>query len=98
MNPDSRDEVRPGRRLSIQRHDRRAEHWVVVAGTALVTLDGEEHAVDPGQAIDVPLGGAHRIENPGAEDLVFIEVQLGTYVGEDDIVCLDDDCGRASPA
>jgi len=87
--------VRPGQRLSYQRHERRAEHWFVVAGTALVTLDGEEHTVDSGQAIDIPLGGAHRIQNPGTEDLVFIEVQLGTYFGEDDIVRLDDDYGRA---
>ena len=87
--------VRPGQRLSYQLHHQRAEHWVVVAGTALVTLDGEEHVVDPGRAIDIPLGGAHRIENSGTEDLVFIEVQLGTYFGEDDIVRLDDDYGRA---
>jgi len=87
--------VRPGQRLSYQLHQQRAEHWVVVAGTALVTLDGEEHVVDPGRAIDIPLGGAHRIENSGTDDLVFIEVQLGTYFGEDDIVRLDDDYGRA---
>ena len=86
--------VRPGKRLSYQRHARRAEHWFVVAGTACVTLDGADHEIGPGQAIDVPLGTAHRIENVGDDDLVFIEVQRGDYFGEDDIVRLEDDYGR----
>lgn len=87
--------VRPGQRLSYQLHHQRAEHWIVVAGTAVVTLDGVDHAVQPGGAIDIAMGTAHRVQNPGTEDLVFIEVQLGAYFGEDDIVRLDDDYGRA---
>ena len=90
-----RIEVLPGKRLSYQKHAQRAEHWFVVAGTAKVTLDGNEINVRTGQAIDIPIGSAHRVENPGSEDLIFIEVQRGTYLGEDDIVRLDDDFGRA---
>jgi mannose-6-phosphate isomerase len=87
--------VDPGQRLSLQVHHRRAEHWVVVSGTALVTLDGEEREVRAGQAVDIPTGTPHRVRNPGHEPLVFVEVQLGEYFGEDDIVRLDDDYGRA---
>ncbi|HTR70411.1 MAG TPA: phosphomannose isomerase type II C-terminal cupin domain [Mycobacteriales bacterium] len=87
--------VQPGRRLSYQRHERRAEHWVIVRGHGVVTLDGAEHAVEPGVAIDIPAGACHRIENTGTLPLVFVEVQLGDYFGEDDIVRLDDDFGRA---
>jgi mannose-6-phosphate isomerase len=86
--------VRPGRRLSYQRHERRSEHWFVVSGTGLVVLDGVEHAVTSGGAIDVPCGTAHRIQNTGEEELVFVEVQRGNYFGEDDITRLDDDYGR----
>jgi mannose-6-phosphate isomerase len=87
--------VSPGRRLSYQRHSRRAEHWFIVSGHALVTLEGVEHRVGPGEAIDVPLGAAHRVESVGEGDLVLIEVQHGDYFGEDDIVRLEDDFGRA---
>ncbi|HEY6531052.1 MAG TPA: phosphomannose isomerase type II C-terminal cupin domain [Acidimicrobiales bacterium] len=87
--------VEPGERLSYQRHHRRAEHWFVVAGTALVTLDDVDREVTPGQSVDIPLGTAHRVKNPGTGPLVFIEVQQGDYFGEDDIVRLDDDYGRA---
>jgi mannose-6-phosphate isomerase len=90
-----RIEVRPGRRLSYQRHTRRAEHWVVVAGLAEVTLDGAVHLLKAGDAIDIPRGAAHRIANTGDADLVFVEVQLGDYFGEDDIERLEDDFGRA---
>jgi mannose-6-phosphate isomerase len=86
--------VLPGKRLSYQRHAHRAEHWFMVAGTAKVTLDGEERQLGPGQAVDVGQGTAHRIENVGPEPLVFIEVQRGDYFGEDDIVRLEDDFGR----
>lgn len=89
-----RIEVLPGKRLSYQKHDQRAEHWVVVAGTALVTLDDTEITVSTGQAIDIAVGAAHRVENRGVEPLVFIEVQRGSYLGEDDIVRLQDDFGR----
>lgn len=90
-----RIEVLPGKRLSYQRHTRRAEHWFVVAGAARVTLDGGEQLVRVGQAVDIPVGTAHRVENPGADLLVFIEVQRGDYLGEDDITRLEDDFGRA---
>lgn len=87
--------ITPGRRLSYQRHDRRSEHWFVVSGTGVVTLDESPVPVAAGVAIDVPVRTAHRIENTGTEPLVFIEVQTGTYFGEDDIERLDDDYGRA---
>jgi len=89
-----RIEVLPGKRLSYQKHSQRAEHWFVIEGTARVTLDGSEITVTAGQAIDIPVGSAHRVENPGTEDLIFIEVQRGNYLGEDDIVRLEDDFGR----
>lgn len=90
-----RIDVKPGARLSYQRHSRRAEHWFVVSGRAEVTLDGQVVALDAGGAIDIPRGAAHRIANPGDAALVFIEVQHGDYFGEDDIERLEDDFGRA---
>ncbi len=89
-----RIEVLPGRRLSYQQHARRAEHWMVVSGRATVTLDGRSISLQAGQTVDIPTGAAHRIENPGPEKLVFIEIQTGDYFGEDDIVRLQDDFGR----
>lgn len=89
-----RIEVQPHQRLSYQRHQRRAEHWFVVAGSARVTVDGTDHALASGSAIDIPRGAAHRIANVGEEPLVFIEVQHGDYFGEDDIERLEDDFGR----
>lgn len=89
-----RIEVLPGKRLSYQRHERRAEHWFVVKGDALVTLDGKEIPAATNTAIDVPRGAAHRIANAGPDLLVIIEVQYGDYFGEDDIVRLEDDYGR----
>lgn len=91
-----RIEVLPGKRLSYQKHAQRAEHWVVVQGTAKVTLDDRDLVVETGQAIDIAIGAAHRVENPGKEMLVFIEVQRGGYLGEDDIVRLQDDFGRVA--
>ena len=91
-----RIEVLPGKRLSYQKHAQRAEHWFVVEGTAKVTLDDKEITVRAGEAIDIPIGSAHRVENPGEENLVFIEVQRGSYLGEDDIVRLEDDYGRSA--
>jgi mannose-6-phosphate isomerase len=87
--------VRPGKRLSYQRHARRSEHWFVVQGQARVVVDGCPSALTVGMALDIPVTAAHRIENDGTEDLVFIEVQRGDYFGEDDIVRLEDDFGRA---
>lgn len=89
-----RIEVLPGKRLSYQKHSQRAEHWFVVEGTAKITLDGKDITIGAGEAIDIPIGSAHRVENPGNNDLIFIEVQRGTYLGEDDIVRLEDDYGR----
>jgi mannose-6-phosphate isomerase-like protein (cupin superfamily) len=89
-----RIEVLEGKRLSYQKHARRAEHWMVVAGAAKVTLDGREVRVGRGETVDIPVGALHRVENPGPETLVFIEIQRGDYLGEDDIVRVEDDFGR----
>ena len=93
-----RIEVLPGKRLSYQKHAQRSEHWMVVEGTGKVTLDGKEVIVKTGETVDVPTTVAHRIENPVQEKLVFIEIQRGNYLGEDDIVRLEDDFGRAQAA
>lgn len=90
--------VHPGKRLSYQRHAKRAEHWFIVSGTATVTLDGTVTHVPAGSSIDIPRESAHRIANEGATDVVFIEVQQGSYFGEDDIVRLEDDYGRVDAA
>lgn len=89
-----RIEVRPGQRLSYQKHLRRSEHWMVVQGCGKVTLDGTDVALNEGDVVDVPAGTAHRIENTGEVMLTFIEIQRGDYFGEDDIVRLQDDYGR----
>jgi mannose-6-phosphate isomerase len=90
-----RIEVLPGKRLSYQRHSRRSEHWFVVCGTAKVTLNGKEFLVKKGEAVDIPVETAHRVENSDPSVLlVFIETQTGDYFGEDDIVRLEDDFGR----
>lgn len=90
--------VRPGQRLSYQTHARREERWTVLRGRALITLDGVETALAAGGMFSVPRGGAHRLANPGQEDLVIIELQLGDYLGEDDINRLSDDYGRSGKA
>lgn len=87
-------EVDPGKRLSLQLHHHRAEHWVVVNGTALVTVGQESKLVSSNESVFVPLETAHRLENPGTEPLRIIEVQTGDYLGEDDIVRLDDNFWR----
>lgn len=87
--------VEPGKRLSYQQHARRAEHWFVVSGQGVVTLDGLEKQLLAGDSVDIATGTAHRIACAGTERLVFVEVQTGDYFGEDDIVRLDDDFGRA---
>lgn len=87
--------VFPGKRLSLQSHSRRAEHWFIVDGTALFTCNDEVLEVRPGQAIDIGRGDRHRIENIGTKNLVFIEIQTGDYFGEDDITRYEDDFGRA---
>lgn len=89
-----RIEVLAGKRLSYQKHSSRSEHWMIVAGRAKVTLDGRETIISAGGTIDIPIGAAHRIENVDPELLVFIEIQRGAYLGEDDIQRLQDDYGR----
>jgi mannose-1-phosphate guanylyltransferase/mannose-6-phosphate isomerase len=86
--------VKPGQALSLQRHRKRAEHWVVVSGRARVTKDGEVHEVLENESIFIPLGAKHRLENPGAEPLFVVEVQSGSYFGEDDIERFDDKYNR----
>jgi mannose-6-phosphate isomerase-like protein (cupin superfamily) len=86
--------VHPGGRLSLQRHRRRAEHWYLLAGEAVVTLDAREIPLREGEAIDIPCGAAHRIANRGQNDVVFIEVQTGESFAEEDIERLADDYGR----
>lgn len=86
--------VLPGKRLSYQQHAKRSEHWFVVKGSGEVVLDGTSTSIKAGEAVDVPVGTPHRIGNTGDDDLVFVEVQHGTYFGEDDIVRLEDDFGR----
>ncbi|HAO00810.1 MAG TPA: mannose-1-phosphate guanylyltransferase/mannose-6-phosphate isomerase, partial [Halomonas sp.] len=88
--------VRPGARLSLQRHHHRAEHWVVVSGTAKVTLDERTFLVSENQSTYIPIGALHRLENPGEIPLELIEVQSGSYLGEDDIERLDDVYARHS--
>ena len=86
--------VYPGKRLSLQRHAFRAEHWHIVAGRGLVTCGDEERLLGSGESIDIPPKALHRVENPGPEHLVFVEVQRGDYCGEDDIERFEDDYGR----
>ncbi len=86
--------VLPGKRLSYQRHEKRAEHWFIVSGTALVTYNGDEIKMQSGDTIDIAIGDLHRIENIGIDDVVFIEIQSGSYFGEDDIERIQDDFGR----
>ena len=82
--------VKPGAALSLQSHERRSEHWIVVEGTARVTIDDTVQTMAEGQSVYVPLGARHRLENPGEFPMVLIEVQIGTYLGEDDIVRYED--------
>ncbi|GLK77888.1 mannose-1-phosphate guanylyltransferase/mannose-6-phosphate isomerase [Methylopila jiangsuensis] len=86
--------VKPKRRLSLHRHIHRAEHWIVVRGAAQVTLNGEERMLHENESVYVPIGVAHRLANPGVIPLEIIEVQTGSYLGEDDIVRLEDDYRR----
>lgn len=85
--------VSGGKRLSLQKHAQRSEHWVIVSGQGIVTLDNEKRRVSVGDTLSIPTGGIHRIENDGACDLIFIETQLGICV-EEDIIRLEDDWGR----
>ena len=86
--------VNPSGRLSYQRHRRRAEHWIIVEGEATVTLDDEILVSVAGETVVIPVLAKHRVENRGTVPLVFIEVQVGDYFGEDDIERFSDDYGR----
>ncbi len=86
--------LKPGAGISLQRHHHRAEHWVIVSGTAQITLDEEVRTLGQNESIFVPLGATHRLENPGDVPLVVIEVQTGDYLGEDDIERLEDRYNR----
>jgi mannose-1-phosphate guanylyltransferase/mannose-6-phosphate isomerase len=90
-----RIKVKPGARLSLQSHTQRAEHWIVVSGTARVTRDNDVFELHANQSTYIPMGAKHRLENPGTQMLELIEVQSGDYLGEDDIVRYDDVYGRA---
>jgi mannose-6-phosphate isomerase len=87
--------VYPNKRLSLQKHRRRSEHWIIVSGNGIVTTDDLIIPVNRGKSVDISVNMLHRIENTGSEDLVFIEVQYGDYFGEDDIERVEDDFGRA---
>jgi len=89
--------VTPGHRLSLQRHQRREEHWFLVEGQAAVELDGASLVLHAGGSVDIPTGGWHRLANTAETPLVLIEIQRGSYFGEDDIERRDDDYGRALP-
>jgi len=86
--------VKPGKRLSLQKHYHRSEHWIVVSGTAIVRVGENENLVRSNESTYIPMGALHRLENPGKVDLVLIEVQVGEYLGEDDIIRVEDDFER----
>jgi len=86
--------VKPGQKLSLQMHHHRAEHWIVVEGTALVTCGDKQFLLQANESTFIPLGATHRLENPGKTPLRLIEVQSGSYLGEDDIVRFEDTYGR----
>ena len=92
-----RIEVKPGASLSLQMHHHRAEHWIVVKGTANVEINDEKSILGENQSIYIPLGSRHRLINPGRIPLVIIEVQSGAYLSEDDIIRFEDAYGRINP-
>jgi mannose-6-phosphate isomerase len=94
-NKVKRIRVHPGQKLSLQKHHQRAEHWVVVQGTARVTVGAREVDLAPGQHIDIAIGEVHRLANLTTDPVEIVEVQFGSYLGEDDIVRLQDDYGRS---
>lgn len=86
--------VHPGQRLSLQKHEHRQEHWVIVFGEGVFSLDGEDRRIGKGDALHIPKGGVHRILNDGEDHLVIIETQLGLCI-EEDIIRIEDDYGRS---
>jgi mannose-1-phosphate guanylyltransferase len=89
--------VKPGAKLSVQMHHHRAEHWIVVSGTAQITNGDKTYLLTENQSTYIPVGQVHALENPGKIPLELIEVQSGTYLGEDDIVRFEDRYGRVAP-
>lgn len=89
-----RIEVNPKARLSYQYHKKRAETWVIIQGKGIVTIEGKNQKISQGETIIIPVNSKHRIENTGKNKLIFIEVQTGTYFGEDDIIRIEDDYNR----
>ena len=89
-----RIEVEPGQRLSYQYHNKRFETWIIIEGSAIVTIDDKSKEYNAGESVVIPLRSRHRVENKSNSLLVFIEVQTGTYFGEDDIIRLSDDYER----
>lgn len=87
--------VKPGAALPLQSHHHRAEHWIVVQGTAKVTVDNEIRLLSENESTYILLGAIHRLENPGKVPMILIEDQTGSYLGEDDIIRYEDICGRA---
>ena len=88
--------MNPGASLSLQLHHHRAEHWIVVKGTALVEKNAKNELLEENQSTYIPLGCRHRLTNPGKIPLELIEIQSGSYIGEDDIVRFDDNYGRTN--
>ena len=88
--------MNPGASLSLQMHHHRSEHWVVVKGTALVENNSKKELLEENQSTYIPLGNKHRLTNPGKIPLELIEIQSGSYIGEDDIVRFDDNYGRTN--
>ena len=88
--------VDPGQRLSLQSHQQRSEHWMVTNGPALVTIDNQEQKLEAGAHIFIPQGAKHRLSNPGKKRIKIVEIQIGSYLGEDDIVRYEDDYQRDS--
>ena len=86
--------VHPGQSLSLQKHNHRSEHWVVVNGTAKVEIDNKVQILSENESSYIPIGSVHRLSNPGQKPLKLVEVQSGSYLGEDDIIRLKDDYGR----
>ena len=86
--------VNPGASLSLQSHHHRSEHWIVVEGTAKVTINEAVKIITEGQSVYIPLGAVHRMQNPGKMPMVLIEVQTGAYLGEDDIIRYEDEYAR----
>ncbi len=86
--------VNPGKRLSYQRHEKRSEHWFILQGSAEITLNGVVTQNKVGDSMNIAMGDLHRIANIGSDEVIFIEIQTGTYFGEDDIERIEDDFGR----